>query len=174
MLGNICLRLSSSAHSPLTAGFELRYPRPKGRKIGQKSGRGRRGNFRLFWSATGHFSCAAVAVLACRAFFGFLANYRKNLRRLGEVDSARGNFLAPKQTKKTERTKNKINRFQCTQSRTSTETRALPTRYSTYSAQCKFVYSTRPFQYTNFYGLDRPFKSVAIPRPKLSIEGKKV
>jgi hypothetical protein len=26
MLGNICLRLSSSAHSPLTAGFKLQYP----------------------------------------------------------------------------------------------------------------------------------------------------
>jgi hypothetical protein len=62
-----------------------------------------RGNFRPFCSATGLFR-------APPAFFvGFLANYKEFLRRLGEVDSARGNSLAPKQTKKTNESKNKIN-----------------------------------------------------------------
>jgi hypothetical protein len=61
-----------------------------------------------------------------------LANYRASFRRLGKADSTHGNFLAPKQTKKTNKSKNQKNRFQRTQSRTSTETRALPTRYSTY------------------------------------------
>jgi hypothetical protein len=52
------------------------------------------GNFRPFWSTTGHFSCAAN-------FVGLFGQLQDNFRRLGEIYSAHGNFLAPKQTKKT-------------------------------------------------------------------------
>jgi len=37
ILGNICLRLSSSAHSPLTAGFQLQYPWPEAGKTAEYS-----------------------------------------------------------------------------------------------------------------------------------------
>jgi hypothetical protein len=119
--------------------------------LGQKIYRRRRfsgGNVTLFWATKGHFLYAAGF------FFGFLINYRAFLRHLGEVDSAHDNFLAPKQTKKNERIQTKKSRalrsfvflfwIQCTQSRTSMETRALPTRYdSTYSAQRRFEDETR-------------------------------
>ena len=90
-----------------------------------------------------------------RRFLWLFGQLQYIFRRLGEVDSAHGKFLAPKETNKNERIKKNLSIFDAT----STETRTLSTRYSTYSAQCKFV-----------YGLDHPFRSVAIPRPKLSIE----
>jgi hypothetical protein len=70
--------------------------------LGQKSSRRRRffgGQFWAFFGQlqtidTGHFSCASGI------FLGFLANYRAFVGRLGDVDSAHGNFLAPKQKEK--------------------------------------------------------------------------
>ena len=80
--------------------------------------------------------------MRCRRFFWLFGQLQCIFRRLGEVDSAHGKFLAPKETNKNERIKKILSIFDAT----STETRTLSTRYSTYSAQCKFVYSTRPFQ----------------------------
>jgi hypothetical protein len=58
------------------------------------------GNYRLFWSTTGHFSCAAGDF-----FWAFWPTPEHFLGALAKVDSAHGNFLAPKQTKKTNESK---------------------------------------------------------------------
>jgi hypothetical protein len=76
-----------------------------------------------------------------RRFFWLFGQLQCIFRRLGEVDSAHGKFLAPKETNKNERIK-KFYLFSMQLQRKQ----GLSTRYSTYSAQCKFVYSTRPFQ----------------------------
>ena len=110
MLGNICLRLSSSAHSPLTAGFQLQYPWPEAGKTAEYSpffarkAAARPPEAIFLGAILGFFGQLQGIFRAPLAIcFGFLANCREFLRRLGEVDSTRGNFLAPKQTKKTER-----------------------------------------------------------------------
>jgi hypothetical protein len=47
------------------------------------------GNFNFFGQLQGIFRAPLAICL------GFLANYRAFLGRLGEIDSAHGNFLAP-------------------------------------------------------------------------------
>jgi hypothetical protein len=138
---NICLRLSSNAHIPLTTGFELRITAPPAG--GPKKGRiqpifGQKG----YWGGggfIGHFSCYRAFFVRCRRFFWLLAT--------GHILGALVRSIAPTAAFSPQKKRKKPNgskkRFQCTQSRTSTETRTLPTRYSTYSAQCKFGIFTR-------------------------------
>jgi hypothetical protein len=118
---NICLRLSSSAHSPLTTGFELRHPRLEAKKTAENS---------PFWArkaaaggdflgamytafraiAIGHFSCAAgdFWLLANWAFLSALA------RSIAPTETFSPQNEVPKKQTKNERK----NQFQRTQSRT--------------------------------------------------------
>jgi hypothetical protein len=61
-------------------------------------------NFRLFWSTTGHFSCAAGD------FFGFLANYSAFLCALARSIAPTANFSPQKKRTKTNESK-KFYRF---------------------------------------------------------------
>jgi hypothetical protein len=104
LLANICLRLSSSAHSPLTTGFELRHPRPEAGETAEYSPFWARkaATGGDFWGAIlGFFGQLQGLFREPSAFFlGFLVNYRKFLGALARSIAPTATFSPQNKRKK--------------------------------------------------------------------------